>query len=200
MCTALAMYSASALTSFIESSPMSGSPRAAAMAAPEIYTASNPARSICIAVSALKAPGITTSRSAISSRRRRGCDGVSAMARDFHPRHHRPHIPELVQVPDHLDQSLGTGGRELTGNQASELRLDLAIRHRLFRMSKRVIHLLDVFFAGCCANGHSRRHGLRVGPMEVIAVRYAYPAHEIQQVRISQAPDVKGSHRHGPFL
>ena len=72
MCTALAMYSASALTSFIESSPISGSPRAAAIAAPEIYTASNPARSICIAVRALKAPGITTSRSAISSRKRRG--------------------------------------------------------------------------------------------------------------------------------
>src|SRR5207237_3300361 len=128
--------------------------------APEIYTASNPARSICIAVRALKAPGITTSRSAISSRRRLGCEGVSAMARgDSQPGHHCSYLPELVQVPDHFDQSLGAGGRELTGNQSPELRLDLAIRHRLFRMSKRIIHLLDVLFAGSGSNGQSRRHG-----------------------------------------
>src|SRR5437660_1981654 len=132
MCTALAMYAASAWTSIIESSPISGSPRAAAMAAPEIYTASKPARSICIAVSALKAAGITTSRSVISSRRRRGFDGeCSAMARDSHQGHHRPHITQLVHGPDHLDQSLGPSARELTGNQSPELRLDLAIRHRL---------------------------------------------------------------------
>src|SRR5712692_1463686 len=162
MATDRAMAPASATTSAMDSRPISGRPRAAANPAPETYTASKPARSICMAVSALNAPGSTTVPRAINSRRRRGFDGrcVSATACDLQQRHQGRDVLECLQLPHHVNHLAGPGSVKQAGGQAPELLLDLAIRERVTGMAQRIIHLLDVLIPAGRPDRHARRHRL----------------------------------------
>src|SRR5438128_4436407 len=128
MATARAMAPASATISAMDSRPISGRPRAAAKPAPDTYTASKPARSICMAVSALKAPGSTTVPRAINPRRRRGLDGVGlSTACDLQQRHQGADVLEYFQFPHQVNHLAGSGSVEQVGGQTPELLLDLPI-------------------------------------------------------------------------
>src|SRR2546428_4154306 len=163
MATDRAMAPASATTSAMDSRPISGRPRAAANPAPETYTASKPARSICMAVSALNAPGSTTVPCAINSRRRRGLDAVGLSTTcDLQQRHQGPDVLECLQLPHHVNHPAGPGAVEPAAGQAPELLLDLAIRERVPGMAQRIIHLLDILVPTGRPDRHARRHRLRI--------------------------------------
>src|SRR5712691_9496953 len=195
MATACAMAPASATTSAMDSRPISGRPRAAAMPAPETYTALKPARSIWIAVSALNAPGSTTVPCAINSRRRRGFDGVGLSTTcNLQQRHQGPGVLECLQLPHHVNHLAGPDPVETGSSQAPELLLDLAIRERVPGMAQRIIHLFDVLIPARRPDRHARRHRLRIPPDELFLFDHADLLHERPELRIGQALGVEGLH------
>ncbi len=124
--TERAILPASVAISLSVRRPISGTPRQADTAAPETYAISKPARSICIATSALNAPGMARVRVLSNSRKRdvfvRVAESLSVFViyppvlnSDPQERHECANVPDTIKVPYEFDKPVDAGAIQPSG-------------------------------------------------------------------------------------